>query len=624
MHLSWRERLVQQPELRDFAAWPFLDPDHVPRHHRPQLMRNQRIVALALTGVRHTAIAAEHSVDPSYVSVLLRRSLAGDDAVDPPLTAALVPFARIRVGRRRTPLSKMHDRRGARGAFAQLLESVPNLREQLDKVICAGVRNSRHGQNLTPKSVHAEFLRLLRDAHWPTDTYPFTEEHLGYESMRRYFHRRCDALRMPKPPSRTIRSATPYIGAYQEIHIDEQSTDVHTSLHLEHQGRLIALRVARVTLILAVDVATDCYLAAQLCLTQHPTQSDLLALLRQLHAPWQPLTLTTPGLEYKPGACLPSALGEPFARAGIGIIRLDNALMHLGHRVRQYVCEQVGATLALGLPAQPKTRNQVEHAFDVLNDTLHRFRSTTGSSPQDRVREPRRQQRRPPVLTLRALEETISIVLTTHNTDRQTRLFDHSPLDTLRDAMAHQFVPLLPPGRVVDPFIERRTVPVRWLRHEHRAPHVNFEKSRYQGRALAAPDLVDQDIRVDFDIRDIRVLRAYRLTGEYLGELLAPKSWQHFPHSLTTRKHINRLLTKERLRGDDPVGNYFAYLLANKDKERHALELARVHREISSAMDMTPPAVPPNSDASAHPQADNPFQPTLDIPAWSVDLTQRS
>jgi len=416
MRLTWRQRLMDEPGYCNFTAWPVIDPNTLPVTKRRGFLRNRHIVAQALAGRSFAEVAAANGVDLSLVSVLLQRSLGGDPDGAPRLTMALVPGTHIRPGRRRKALPSLAAPAGARGAFQHLLATVPGLQAALDTMLVAAITHDRHGQNVTPQIFHAELLRLLRDAHWPEDTYPFTAVRQGYETARRYYHRRGQELQLPKPkPTRVIRPLSPAHAIYQDIHIDEHTYDAHTTLYLSLDGQIIPLRVSRVTLILAVDAATDCYLAYQLCLTQRPNQYDLLALLRQLRSPWQPLPLTTPGLQYAPGACLPSALGTPFILAGLGVVRLDNALAHLAHSVRDFVCEREGATLNLGLPNHPKGRHPVEHAFDLAASHAHRLPSTTGSHPHDVLREARKNLDRPPTITLRALEEALSVTLTEHN-----------------------------------------------------------------------------------------------------------------------------------------------------------------------------------------------------------------
>ncbi|WP_353411364.1 Mu transposase C-terminal domain-containing protein [Pseudoteredinibacter isoporae] len=618
--------MAQQPQLNDIKQWPLLDATTLPARRRAGYLRNQQMVGMALAGQPLRQVAQQFHRDPSVVSRLLSRCLAGDSEASPPLTRGLIPGEHLQVNRRRAPLGTLTEPRGSQSAFQHLLAVVPGLEKGLQTLIQSSVTPARHGQYLRPQTFHAAFLRLLREAQWPSDHYPYTESSLAYESTRRYLLEQRQARHRTKPTVPSLMASPSRMAlAYAEIQIDEQVVDAAGSVGLELHGDWAPLRLSRVSLLLARDTATDCILGSVISLTTHPSQDDLLALLAQLHTPWEPMVLTTPGLNYAPGAGYPSALGPEYQRAAIGVVRLDNALAHLAARVRDYLCNTLGATLHLGLPGQPKTRNVIEQAFNLLNWQVHRFPSTTGSHPVDPNKEPNRHRKQAPVLSLRTLEEAISVVLTEHNIRPRAHLGHQSPLDLVQHQMAHSLLPLLPPSfpESVTPFLSSRVVTVRQIASEGRPPHVNFEKVRYSGPALQHSQLAGDKVRIEFDHRDIRTLAVYRLTGECLGEIHAPQSWQRFPHSLTTRKHINALKRREGYTSRDPLGGYFDHLLKHRKLPKQSLELVRVYRERETI------AVTSDVGAEAPATAAAPARKTAAstrprIPAWRPSMvTQR-
>lgn len=626
MLLTWRQRLELQPELADLRSWPVIDLSLLPVGHRKMMIRNQSIVAKALAGQNSRSIAAQHGIDRSRVSTLMNRCLGGEDTGEPALTRGLLPYCRLLSGKRRLPLGTLAQPTGASNAFKALLDTVPNLRQTLDAAVRAHVKRSGHGENLTPKSFHALLLRLLREAQWPLDSYPFTHESLAYESARRFLHRTILTCQLRQPNAvRTVRPIRLDKRAYDEIEIDEQHFDAVAHIELVLDGSSLPLRMGRITTILAVDAATDCWLGVQLCLTAHPTQADMLCLLHQINH-WTPPELSTPGLAYLPGAGLPAGLGFPYTHAGPGLVRLDNALVHTAGVVRELICSRQGATLNLGLPAHPKGRNVVEHAFDLVSDQARRFPSTTGSHPRDPIREARRNRKRPPRVSLKALEDALRVIATTHNLTPQARLGGQTPLAVLQEHVQNGWARLLPPNayQQLNPFLVRRAVPVLWRRAENRAPYINFEHVRYQGKCLHDVDLVAEGAHIEFDIRDIRSLKVYRKTGEHIGKVQAPKSWQRFPHSMTTRRYLMRLAKRERLSMIDPLADYFAYQLEHRHKAGCVTEMMRVYREFGA----------PNGISLKDPALSEPSVETFDEPrfrpassrveAWNPNLVLRS
>ena len=148
------------------------------------------------------------------------------------------------------------------------------------------------------------------------------------------------------------------------------------------------------------------------------------------------MNLKTPGLIYIPGSGFPSGLSEEFCNIGLNMVRLDNAFCHIAHTVRDYVCNELGATISLGLPAKPKMRNLIEFAFRILNYDMHRFPSTTGSHPKDPIKETSKNSKKPPIITLNALEEVLSVIISGHNAKPQNKLGGSSPLGLMKFHMA--------------------------------------------------------------------------------------------------------------------------------------------------------------------------------------------
>lgn len=622
--MTWKKRLETQPTLMSFESWPYIEIDLIPPSKQKQFLRNKRVIAKVLKGCSLKVAAEEFGISSSFVSQMLTRCLAGDHLSPPSLTKALIPGTRINSGSRKTPLSDISNPCGSRGSLTYILETVPNLKDQLDAIIIAGVKRDRSGQNITAKFFHKEFLRLLRDANWPQTSYPFDQQRLGYESCRLYLNRRIADIQMPKPRKiREILTRKITEKPYQEVQIDAQIQDINTHINLEFNGHNIPLRNSRVTLFLATDVATGCRLAYHLCLTKDPTQMDLLTLLEKIYIPWEPLNLKTPGLFYEPEACLPSALGELNQNVSVGIVRLDNALCHMSHMVKDYVCNAMGATLNFGLPAQPKGRNDIEYAFNLLNQYTHRFASTTGSNPQDKLKEAKKNIKKTPVISLDAFNEILSVLITHHNVIPQERFGGLRPIDIMKIGMEQILVPLSYAhlDKRSNPFLRQKKVNVKWLQHENRRPHINFEGLRYSGNGLNNLNVTGREIIIEYDIRDIRCLKAYSIYGDELGTLFAPKSWQNYPHSISTRQKIRKETRRSRTLGADPLSGYFAFLMSKKELPKQATELLRIYKEYTGAgseIHISSLTTDEPLNDEYHSKSKNIFSSR--IPAWSTML----
>lgn len=623
MQLTWRQRLEQQPSLLVFREWPVIDALSIPAAKRRQFLRNQQIVAQVLANRPLKATARDHQVSPPFVTYLLNRALGGEEAELPALTRALVPGEPLGGGRRRKALSTLADPGGNTCSFRHLLAVVPGLQAYLDKLLRLSVKRTRHGQNLRVDTFHKAFLRYLRQANWPADTYPFTVASQAYESLRRYFHQRTEELSLPREPSRVIAPRSTPVTLFEEIQVDEHTVDCHGSVVLVLNDHWEPLRLSRISLIAAREMATGGVLGAILVLSGAPCRDDVLALFAAFTRPWVPLPLTTPGLAYPPGAAMPTALGEDFQRPAYGIIRFDNAMVHRALEVRDYVCDQLGATLNLGIPKYPLARVLIESAFKDLNLDVHRFPSTTGSYPTDPLKEPAHHAKKPPVVSLKVLEETILVHMAAINQRVLGNLGAVSPIDVMREQMANHWVPLRPTCALdnTDPQVGSCWLPVHYSIRERRRPWVNFGYLRYDAPGVLPPALARQKIRVEYRRTDVRHLKAYTAQGEYLGILNAPKAWLRFPHSLPTRRLIMKLVKAAHLNTEDLLGGYFDHLLQHRKLPSKALELLRVVREygqvprLAEAPLEQTPVEQPRTPVTPRPPGRRP-----PIPDWSPDL----
>lgn len=621
MALTWRERLVVEPEWNDIARWPFVDPTALAPESRRGFLTNRRAVAKVLSGQSLKSVSETVNLSAARISQLMTRCLGGDENAPPALSKALVPHQRLVPSSRQSALSTLAEEKGARCGFSYLLETVPGLREHLHKHIRHAVKRSQRGQNLTPRGLHAVFITHLKSQNWPMDTYPFTSASQGYESIRRFLKRELETHRMPRLPVRVISANLPPIRAFREIHIDEASVDCHGSIAVILNNQMKPHRLARISILLARDIGTGCYLAATIALTTHPNAADVLALLEQLIQPWSPMVLTAPGLSYTANAGFPTALGEAFCRPSFGIIRMDNALAHLSHTVRRMICDHLGATCNFGLPKNPKARAMVEQAFRRLNVDIHRLPSSTGTSPIDPRREPLKNQKKAPLISLDALEQTLSVLLTEQNLKPAKFLGGVSPMEQIQHQMTGHFLPLRAPDQHpgLQPFERARTVTVR-KGFSADSPRINFEGCQYRGAAINDADLLNQKVQILFDIRDIRTLRVCSLDGRALGTVMAPKTWQRFGHSVALRKRINTLVRERQLSSRDPMGEYFDYTLAHRHLPKEALTLLRIDRNRTQTAKPLVPEVAPELEKMTVDRLEDALKR---LPDWNPDMARK-
>lgn len=583
MYLNWRERLDSMPELRRIEEWPNIDPDMLVKNKRKRFLRNRKIVARVIAGEPIKDVAALFGVHNGTISRLMTRCLAGDEINQPALTTALVPNQRLRPHQRRAPLDSIHKASGHQNSFRALLRDVPNLKRNIDKMITDWLKRKESAQVVSPMTIFGEFKRSLRAENWPTTIYPYTTQNMGYEALRRYLHEKLREYNTcnDRKRNRIAPLLKPIYRPFRSIQIDAQVVDLNSTVHIQFNEEIVPTRISRAALIIMRDLASQGILAYHLALTDEPNQNDVLQVFDNFKRKWMPIALETPSLSYVPGSGFPSMWGDPFTHLCVQEVKLDNALVHLANSVRRAICHDLGGTLNLGLPASPLTRNFVEAAFNQWNKTAHRFPSTTGSHPKDPIRETRQNAKRAPLLTLRTLEEILSVQIAAHNVKPRAELSAESPLDYIRRTSNEHYIRWLPKRFDSDwnPFLTEKVCSVIWPKNERRRPHINFAHVRHHGDCLSNLPTKHNKILIRFDRREVRTVKAYTLNGDFIGILYAPRSWQRFAHSLHTRNKIFSTIKSWSRHQEDPLAEYFHLLAKDTKNPSSALELVRIYRE---------------------------------------------
>lgn len=615
MHINWRDRLVARPELYSLQCWPYIDLAPLSDTQRETFQRNLDVIKRAIAGEKLSDVATRHQLSSGAVSQILDRALGGDDQAPPALTSALVPHRVMSKVTRQSPI-RVQDGKGCRAAFKHLLSTVDGLQRDLDRHIDRSLRKGMHDQYLAPKVFHQLFLDYLRQRHWPQDCYPFTAKNLAYEACRKYLAAYLEQHSIAKSKTkRAIARINVAKRAYEEVQIDEYLIDNIASVDIELQGQLTRLDLPRVSLIIAIDSASQAILAHQLCLTAAPSQYDILAVLDQLIHPDQPQPLRYDILEYPPAPFMPChLLSDDEPQPCIGMIRLDNAYAHLAHTVSHAICEKMGATLNLGLPGQPKTRGSVEYAFKRLSDTMMRFKSTTGRQPGD----PRRYKgKRPSYLTLSTLEDTIAVELANYNKMPQECLFGRSPIEILTTHVETLPIPVrvARDQQAISIMLHSTVVTVKSVKAERRALHVNFARLRYTGPGLSKPELLGQKVRLSYRWNDIREVTVYDMDGVELGTVTPSKRWRQYPLSLSALRVIQKHTRRQRVAHKDALQGLMQELKSSRAPTKTLLELVRIDR--SMAQDQATPKTSSSPDKRPLPQAS---KAPSSIPQWRAPL----
>lgn len=225
--------------------------------------------------------------------------------------------------------------------------------------------------------------------------------------------------------------------------------------------------------------------------------------------------------------------------------------------------QRIGCGTDNGPAGEPDARPFIERFFQLLSRHFaHRLPGALGSDPESiekALGEPGSDLSL--LIELGELEQLIEVLLANYNGQTHGGVLGLTPLEPMRHSLRrpprvlrtlprflHSSLCLLQESRVVSV--------VGSLRKGVRA-HINFANVKYTSKELASSAvLIGKTIRIYYDVRDIRTVKAYFEDGAELGILTAARPWNATPHSLRLRQEIFRLIAEGKLsvkEGQEPI-----------------------------------------------------------------------
>ncbi len=582
--INWRTVLEANPYLWNFKYWGWVDVAQIKDTKLRRIaQRNISIVVEVLNRKKLKDIAKRFSVSPQLITYIMNRclvSVAHDE--DPPLCEALNPYHHLKKAERLSALDPAY-LGGDKCALTHTLKNYPDIVEIIDAELLGYIKRRKEAENHTPASLHRKFLRLLDERNHSTQGYPSNRARQGYVSFVAYVKRRTEELRLPTPINRRDYDrdiSLPRI--YEQVEIDEHTLDIFVSVDVELDGFVMSHRIKRPIIIYACDLCSGAALGYELILSKAATQEDVIRLLRKIRKPWKQRKLTAPRLKYPLGACFPTILDEQFENISIGTLRMDNALCHHANRVRQFICDQMNSILNLGHPGDARSRHSVEFDFKPLSKMMKRFSSTAGSNVLDPLKETTKNSKTAPLLKLDWLEDILEVFFSTHNIKPLARNFAKSPAEILRSQVIQLPVTMDFSRLYKNVNADMLSDTVKVLRNvkENRRPHINYVYLKYQGDAICDAKLVGKEIRIEYDIDDMRVIKAYKKSGKYLGELRPPVSRRGFPLSLKTLRYIENRARKTGDMSIKTADDLIRHLSQKKLTAANLSNIVRLYREL--------------------------------------------
>ena len=482
-----------------------------------------------------------------------------------------------------------------------------------------------HEFAIRPKDIHIAFINILRDNEHPTTKWPFNTKHRGIRTLTKHVrkvrdqnfertvHITGDRGAIAHIPVGTGHSSlTKSAGLMEVIEIDSYTIDALFILILQHEYGLETYHILKkLHLLAAVESLTSAVLWFYIVHGDDVTAEDVVALIRQMLSAKLPRPeFTIKDLDIKPGAGFPAEVIPEMTQVEPSIIRLDNALAHLSHKVSMELPKQIGCINEYGVPGRPERRPNIEHTFKlVAADLIQRFPNTTGAGPdKGRAVDPERAAIQFRV-TSDELDQLIYAYLANLNAEPTEGLRLLSPLDAVAQLVRKDhYIPRRPPidmRKSLGVVSVKSTRTVKGGAIDGHRPYINFKRARYTSpRLMDSPDLVGENIIIEVNESDIRVLQGFLENGAPIGPLTVQGDWAELPHSIRTRDEINSLMYRKIIFRTSGVSifetftrhleaNLEAAAASNKQDRRSASKLDRLRVEQSRSASVIENSAPP-------------------------------
>lgn len=388
----------------------------------------------------------------------------------------------------------------------------------------------------------AELKRLDQHAF-----YPLNQPDQGRRALLRYLRKvRIDDIAVPTldemGPSLTVLADAFRGRPFDRSEFDAHSVDIEAELGVAlPNGGVVKRRITKLWFLCEVEIESRAILAWTLRVGRAYNNLDVASCVARALYPWTRRELTIPGLEYAPGAGMPSGLIGDRGRRRVRCIAMDNAKAHHSISFEEAMGRAHGAILYFGRAHEPRSRPVVEQLFSRLERGVLRD-LPGGFEPATRLGERKlRISNFAPgdlPIQLHLFEELLDVLVANYNATPHPALGSLSPLQFLQMQTPRAFALSVPEpekdaremGSVLVPLV------VHGNRKTGEMPHVNHLYVRYRSSELDQRwELVGRTVLARICRHDLRTLLLMRSATVPLGFVRAMPPWDRAPHDETTR-----------------------------------------------------------------------------------------
>lgn len=562
-----RSMLQSSPDLR-VDDWPTVDELSLASEAKELFARRHRAFCLYRNGAPLAQIHVETGISAQRFYQLLDRCLVVHPDGRIYGFRALIPGIRIKSYHRQKPvkLSVGDHQGGGAGAFQKLLEDYPVLLELiLSRLFPKKSRILIAERKISVRKLHGAFLAKCRELGLAERfDYPFDTNTLAYTSLCRFVeqlqneHPEKAALhRMDPGAERKLRTSDgsdrPALSLMDRVECDAHHLDAVFCVMVPTSfGNFVPRILKRLWLIALIEVRSRAVLGYHLSLRKECNEEDLLTVIKNALERWQPRELTVPNQQYQDHSGFPSSLNPAYTGACWSEFSVDGAKINQSIRVSHVMKEVVGSETFYNPRRSPDDRPYIERFFRTLEGgNFHQMPNSVGGSPLERNGNNPELAAVKYFIQLDHLYDLLDIAISGYNATPHTSLGGRTPLEYFEYCLrtSGQTLRVADAEAVSRIHALRKKVRVRGSMTEGRRPFIEFMGARYSNDYLKRSfDLIGQNVTIEVDTQDPRVITVFGPNGGELGKMYAGAPWNLLPHTIEIRRAYYRAVRDGKIK----------------------------------------------------------------------------
>jgi len=580
------EKMGVSHEMLNLSDWPIVDTNALDKVAAQKYQNRKRAVELYLQDhATISEISEVTGIEKKEITRYVERCFKIDQFGGILGFRALIPGLHLkRYEREQLPKIKASN---YAGAFELLLEKFTDLRDWIDEQALAKKKNST-SFTYSVKYLHKHFIEECKKIRISTSEYPRNTDDQGRRSLERYVKKLKErhfgkehiygevAAMMARTVGKGEKNYIINFRPFSRVMFDAHKIDLIVTIrYTDPNGNLVKKTLKRIWLLVILEIPTNAVLGHLLCVKPEYSQMDVLQCIQNAIHPHSPKTFTIKGLHYPEEGSFPSISIHETEWAVWREFWMDNAKANLAKNVKDKLTKTIGCFINAGPVKSPLRRSVIERFFRILEvNGYHLLPSTTGSNPSDPKRKNAEDKALASEINIEHLEELTEAMLAQYNVEPHSGNSGLSPLKAMRDKIQRGYLPrVLPEHRrkELGLLVISKIVTVQGNLKKGKRPYINFEGAQYRNEVLSQhASLIENKLSIYINIMDVRSVRAFLENGTELGPLRVSGKWAKTPHSLETRRLINKFLRSEKrdffLASNDYVQALREHLSSSKNK----------------------------------------------------------